>query len=98
MPHYTYRQLQECIVERRRLQLHSDGAESVSRELVQTPEDLTAKLRAFASDGIIVKHLIDFALPSNKRASAVEVIATQSSVTPGSRSTAQVNDEQAYAT
>ena len=70
MPPYTYRQLQEWIIERRSLQQRSDNVESSSRELVQTAEDLAAKLRAFASDGIVVKHLIDFALPSKKRASA----------------------------
>ena len=55
---YTYRQLQEWIVERRRLQQRSDAAQSSSRELVGTADDLAARLCAFASDGIVVMHLI----------------------------------------
>ena len=73
MPPYTYRQLQEWIFERRRQQQLSNDIDSSSRELVQTAADLAAKLRAFASDGIVVKHLIDFALPAKKRADAAEV-------------------------
>ena len=42
---------------------------------MQTAEDLAAKLCAFASDGVVVKHLIDFALPPKKRADAAEVTA-----------------------
>ena len=53
----------------------SDDIDSPSRELVQTAADLAAKLCAFASDGIVVKHLVDFALPPTKRADAVEVTA-----------------------
>ena len=75
MPPYTYRQLQEWILERRRQQQLSDDIDSSSRELVQTAADLAAKLRAFASDGIVVKHLVDFALPAKKRADAAEVTA-----------------------
>ena len=45
---YTYRQLQEWIIERRRQQ-QSNAAECSSRELVQTADDLAAKLRAFAA-------------------------------------------------
>ena len=56
---------------------------------MQTAEDLAAKLRAFASDGIVVKHLIEFALPSKKRASAAEVTAKGASAAAGSRSTRQ---------
>ena len=37
--------------------------------------DLAAKLRAFASDAIVLKHLIDFALPSKKRVDAGDVTA-----------------------
>ena len=59
MPPYTYRQLQEWILERRRQQQLSDDTDSSSRELVQTAADLAAKLCAFASDGIVVKHLVD---------------------------------------
>ena len=73
MPPYTYRQLQEWILERRRQQQLSDDIDSSSRELVQTAADLAAKLCAFASDGIVVKHLVDFALPAKKRADAAEV-------------------------
>ena len=75
MPPCTYRQLQEWILERRRQQQLSDDTDSSSRELVQTAADLAAKLRAFASDGIVVKHLVDFALPAKKRADAAEVTA-----------------------
>ena len=56
---------------------------------MQTAEDLAAKLRAFASDGIVVKHLIEFALPSKKRANAAEVTAKGASAAAGSRSTRQ---------
>ena len=70
---YTYRQLQELILERRRLQQLSPAAEDSSRQLVQTVEDLVAKLCAFASDGIVLGHLIAFALPPKKRAAAAEV-------------------------
>ena len=41
---------------------------------METTEDLAAKLRAFASDGVVVKHIIEFALLSKKRANAAEVI------------------------
>ena len=67
--------IQEWIVERRRLQQRSDSVENSSRDLVRTADDLAAKLRAFASDPIVVKHFIDFALPPKKRAEAAEVIA-----------------------
>ena len=75
VPPYTYRQLQEWIIERRRLHQRSNAIESATRELVQTAADLAAKLCAFASDGVVVKHLIDFALPEKKRADAAEVTA-----------------------
>ena len=78
-------------IERRRLQQRSDDVEGSSRELVQTAEDLAAKLRAFASDGIVVKHLIEFALPSKNRANALEVAAKGASAAAGSRSTGQGN-------
>ena len=74
-PPYTYRELQESIIRRPRLQQRSEDVDSVSRELVQTAADLAAKLRAFASDAIVWKHLIDFALPSKKRAGAGDVTA-----------------------
>ena len=70
-----YRELQESILKRRRLQQRSGDVDSVSRELVQTAADLAAKLRAFASDAIVLRHLIDFALPPKKRAAAVDVTA-----------------------
>ena len=70
---YTYRELQERIIERRKLQQRSAAAESSAGERVGTAEDLAAKLCAFASDGIVVKHLIEFALPAKQRAEAVEV-------------------------
>ena len=52
-----------------------------------TVDDLTAKLRAFASDGIVVKHLIDFALPPKKRANAAEITAKTASAAAGSQCT-----------
>jgi hypothetical protein len=82
-PPYTYRQLQEWIVERRRQQQQSDHVDKSSRELVQSAADLAAKLCAFASDGIVVKHLIAFALPSKKRANAAEVTAKGASDASG---------------
>ena len=63
------------IIERRRQQQPSDDVDKSSRELVQTAADLAAKLCAFASDGIVVKHLVDFALPAKRRAEAAEVTA-----------------------
>ena len=75
MPPYTYRQLQEFIIERRRQQQPSDDVHISSRELVQTAADLAAKLCAFASDATVVKHLVDFALPAKRRAEAAEVTA-----------------------
>ena len=36
---------------------------------MRTAEDLAAKLRVFALDSIVVKHLIEFALPSKKQES-----------------------------
>ena len=83
---YTYRQLHDWITERRRLQQQSKAAEGSSRQLVQTAEDLAAKLRAFASDGIVVKHLIEFALPYKKRANAAEVRLKVTSEASGNRS------------
>ena len=70
---YTYRQLQEWIMERRRRQQRSDANETSSREIVQTVDDLAAKLCAFASDATVVKQLILFALPPKKHAHAVEI-------------------------
>ena len=58
------------------------GASS-SRELVGRAEDLAAKLRAFASDGVVVKHIVEFALPPKKRANAVEVTAKGASAASG---------------
>ena len=82
---YTYRQLQEWIIERRRQQ-QSNAAECSSRELVQTADDLAAKLRAFASDGVVVKHLIEFALPPKKHANAAEVTPNMATVASGNQS------------
>ncbi len=76
-------------MERRRLQQRSDATESSSRELVRTVEDIAAKLCAFASDGIVVRHLIEFALPWKQRANAAEVTSKVASVASGSRSTRQ---------
>ena len=70
MPLYTYRQLQEWILERRRQQQLRDDIDSSSRELVQTAADLAAKLRAFASDGIVAQHIVECALQSKQRAKA----------------------------
>ncbi len=81
-----YRQLQEWILERRRLQQLNIAAEDSSRQLVQTGEDLAAKLCAFASDGVVVKHLIEFALPWKKRAAAAEVTPKVTSSTMDNRS------------
>ena len=73
----TYRQLQQFIIERRRMQQHGDDGASSSRGLVGTAEDLAAKLRAFASEGVVLKHIIEFALPPKKRANAAEVNAPE---------------------
>ena len=62
-------------MKRRRLQQRSKDVDNVSRELVQTAADLAAKLRAFASDAIVLKHLIDFALPAKKRAGTEDATA-----------------------
>ena len=86
---YTYRQLQELILERRRLQQLSAAAEGASRQLVRSAEDLAAKLCAFVSEAIVVKHLIEFALPSKKRANAAEVTSKVASAAATSRSTRQ---------
>ena len=75
MPPYTYTELQRLIIERRRQQQPSDDVDKSSRELVQTAADLATRLCAFASDGIVVRHLVDFALPPNRRAKAAEVTA-----------------------
>ena len=78
---YTYRQLQEWVLERRRrLQRLSNAVDNPARQLVKTADDLSAKLCAFASDGIVVKHLIDFAFPSKKRANAYEITRTQENI------------------
>ena len=67
---FTYRQLQELIIEQQKQQSSCDSS---SRELVQTTSDLANRLRAFASDGIVVKHFVDFALPPKLREKAAEV-------------------------
>ena len=72
-----YRELQEWIIGRRRLQQRSDALESSSRELVRT------------SDGIVVKHLVECALPPQKRSSAAEVTSKVSSAAARSRITTQ---------
>ena len=69
----TYRQLQQFIIERRRLQQRSDDGASSPCERLDTFEDIAAKLRVSASDAVAVKHLIAFALPRKKRASAVVI-------------------------
>lgn len=69
---YTYRELQDCILERRRRQA-GDATERAPQQLVTSAEDLANRLRAFASDAIVVKHIIEFALPSKKRANATEI-------------------------
>ena len=61
------------------MQQRSDDGASSSRELVGAAEDIAAKLRAFASEGVVVQHIIEFALPPKKRAHAAEVIATGAS-------------------
>ena len=91
MPHYTYKQLQERILEHRKLQQRSDGVERSPSELVQTAGDLAAKLRACASDAIVVKYLIEYALPSKKRANAAEITAKGAAIAAQSRSTRQEN-------
>ena len=70
---YTYRQLQDYILERRRLQHLSTTVADSSRQLVQTAADLAVKLCKFASTSIALRYLIMFALPPKKRADAVEV-------------------------
>ena len=67
---YTSRQLQEWIFERRRMQQVNSSAEGSSRQFVKSAEDLAAKLCAFASDSMVLKHLIEFALPPKKRQDA----------------------------
>ena len=89
MPPYTYSELQQFTIDRRRLQQRSDDAASSPSELVGTVEDLAAKLRAFASDGVVVKHLVEFALPPKKRANAAEVTAKGASAAAGSQSSGQ---------
>ena len=91
-----YSELQQFIIDRRRLQQRSDDAASSPSELVGTVEDLAAKLRAFASDGVVVKHLIEFALPPKKRANAAEVTAKGASAAAGSAATEQdrINEEE----
>jgi len=69
---YNYRELQEWILERRRRQA-GDATERAPQQLVTSAEDLANRLRAFASDAIVVKHIIEFALPSKKRANATEI-------------------------
>ena len=77
------RQLHQFILEQRRMQQRSDDGASSSRELVGTTEDLAVKLRAFASEGVVVKHIIEFALPPKKRAHAAEVTAAGASAASG---------------
>ena len=79
----TYRQLQQFIIGRRRMQQRTDDGASSSRGLVGTAEDLAAKLRTFASEGIVVKHIIEFALPPKKRANATEVTTAGASAASG---------------
>ena len=69
---YTYRQMQEWIVDRRRQQAKaaSDGA---TGDIVKTAEDLATRLQEFACDAVVVKHLIEFALPQRQRTRAAEV-------------------------
>ena len=61
------------MIERRRRQQQSEAGDSNSRELVRTTSDLVTRLCAFASDVIVVKHLVEFALPPKQRANAAEV-------------------------
>ena len=50
-------------------------------------EDLASRPRAFASDAIVVKHIIEFALPSKKRANAPEVTPKATSAVAASANT-----------
>ena len=62
------------------MQQVNSSAEGSSRLFIKSAEDLAAKLCAFASDGIVLKHLIEFALPPKKRQDAAEVTAKVASV------------------
>ena len=90
---YTYGQLQEWIFERRRRQA-SDATEHTPHQRVTSAEDLSTKLVEFASDAIVVKHLIEFALPSKKRTNATQVTlkATSTASANGSKSRSAATD------
>jgi len=81
---YTYRELQELILQRRRRQA-VDATARAPQQLVTSAEDLASRLRAFASDAIVVKHIIEFALPSKKRANAMEITPKAASAAAANR-------------
>ena len=72
--HQTYRELQDRVIEHRRQQAAHAADGGGASQLVETSEDLARMLREFASDGIVVRVLVDFALPPHKRARAASAV------------------------
>ena len=67
----TYRELQDRVIEHRRQQAAHAADSGGASQLVETSDDLARMLRQFASDGIVVRVLVDFALPPHKRARCI---------------------------
>ena len=75
----TYGQLQELVFAQRKQ--HTSGAQVQRR--VETADDLATMLQEFASDGIVLRALQDFALPPHRRKKAASVQPLLQSTAPG---------------
>jgi hypothetical protein len=73
---YTYREMQEWIVNRRRQQARA-AAHGATGDIVKTADDLVTRLQDFACDAVVTKHLIEFALPYRFHPRAAEVSTKQ---------------------
>ena len=65
---YTYRELQDCIMQHR--QTYSD------RKGMETADEVASMLCSFASDAVVTHHLLHFALPKQHRVDAYQAECT----------------------
>ena len=79
----TYIQLQQFTNGLKRLQQHSNGEASSSRDLVGAATYIAAKFRACVYDGAVAKHIIECTHPTTERATAAEATAKGASAASG---------------
>ena len=81
---YTYRQLQNLIFERRCRPVQT-ADEGRRPQLIGTADDLAAMLREFASNALVLRALLDFALPPHKREASWAAVLAQPAEADASR-------------